>query len=449
MSCDAARGAAGPRAADRAGHAASNRDGVTRRSILGRLALIGAAAGMSAAAPAGVSRAYAAPDAGGVKLLLVFLRGGYDATNVVIPVSSPFYYEARPTLAVPRPNPSNASAALPLTRPGDAVSWGLHPALGDSIYPLWQQGQVAFVPFAGSEDMTRSHFETQEFVESGLPPGREPGIQHLRGSGFLNRLAGVLGAVAQPVAFTDALPTVMAGETVVPNVSLRGRARPAFDDRQMDLLASLYIDTRFEASIAEGLALRRMVARQSEAVEGGAMGAEMAAAGRNAISARGFDGAARRVAGLMRETFNLAFIDVGGWDTHVNQGGAQGQLANRLGNLGRGLAAFARDMGPAWKSTVVVVLSEFGRAFRENGSGGTDHGHGTVYWVLGGAVRGGRIAGDQVAVGPKTLNQDRDWPVLTEYRAMLRGLFKRLYALDEARLEAVLPRGRTQDLGLV
>ena len=395
-----------------------------------------------------VSRACAAPGVAGVKLLVVFLRGGYDAANVVIPVGSSFYYEARPTLAIRPPDPANPSAALAPRAPGSRATWGLHPALRDSIYPLWQQRQVAFVTFAGTEDMTRSHAETQERVESGLPLGGPRVGQRLSGSGFLNRLAAALGGTAQPVAFTDVLPTMMTGDVVVPNMSLRGRARAPFDDRQVELLASMYAGTRFEPLIAEGFELRRMVARQAEMTDSGTSG-EMQAANRNAISARGFDLVARRMAALMRDKFDIAFIDVGGWDTHVDQGGAQGQLANRLGNLGRGLATFARDMGTAWNDTVVVVMSEFGRTFRENGTGGTDHGHGTVYWVLGGAVRGGRIAGEQVAVGRPTLNQDRDWPVLTEYRSLFGGLFKRLYGLDDARLETVLPRVRAQDIGLV
>ena len=129
---------------------------------------------------------------------------------------------------------------------------------------------------------------------------------------------------------------------------------------------------------------------------GDRMAGEMLAANRNAITARGFELEARRMAGLMRDKFNVAFIDVGGWDTHVNQGNAQGQLANLLTSLGQGLAGFADEMGAAWNSTVVVVLSEFGRTFRENGTRGTDHGHGSVYWVLGGAVHGGRMAGEEV-----------------------------------------------------
>jgi len=210
----------------------------------------------------------------------------------------------------------------------------------------------------------------------------------------------------------------------------------------------MYEGTRFAPLITEGFDLRKTVAQQAEMMAAGTTG-EMQAANRNAISATGFQLEAERMAGLMKEKYNIAFIDVGGWDTHVNQGAAQGQLASLLTSLGQGLAGFAERMGPAWDRTVVVVLSEFGRTFRENGTHGTDHGHGSVHWVLGGAVHGGRFAGEQVAVTPVSLNQNRDFPVLTEYRAMLGAIFKRMYLLDNARLANVFPSTAPRDIGLV
>jgi uncharacterized protein (DUF1501 family) len=420
---------------------------VSRRTIL-KLGVLGAAHSLLPFRGI-VSQVFAAPGAGDAKFLLVFLRGGYDATNVVIPVGSDFYYEARPTIALPKPDANNPQAAISLARPGDAVFWGLHPALKDSMLPLWQKGQIAFVPFAGTNDLTRSHFETQDSVESGMPLAGAGGAPHTYGSGFLNRLASALDGTAAPVAFTDGLPMVMTGEVVVPNVSLKGTGRTPFDDRQMALLSGMYAGTRFEPLINEGFELRKTVAEQAEMMASGNMNAEMQAANRNAITARGFELEARRMAGLMRDKFNVAFIDVGGWDTHVNQGNAQGQLSTLVASLGQGLAGFAEQMGPSWNSTVVLVLSEFGRTFRENGTRGTDHGHGTVYWVLGGALSGGRFAGEQTMVSAQALNQNRDWPVLTEYRALLGGLFKRMYALDASRLDRVFPRTVPVDLGLV
>jgi uncharacterized protein (DUF1501 family) len=179
----------------------------------------------------------------------------------------------------------------------------------------------------------------------------------------------------------------------------------------------------------------------------------MDAASRNAMTARGFELVARRMALLMRDRFDLGFVDVGGWDTHVGQGGATGYLANRFEELGRGVAGFAQEMGDdAWRQTVVVVISEFGRTFRENGNRGTDHGHGTVYWVLGGglsAQAGGRVVGEQQALTQATLFQNRDYPVLNEYRAVFGGLFTRMYGLSPAQLARVFDGVAPKDLQLV
>jgi uncharacterized protein (DUF1501 family) len=206
----------------------------------------------------------------------------------------------------------------------------------------------------------------------------------------------------------------------------------------MAILAGMYQGHPLEGPVVEGLQLRRDVAKDYER--------EQSEAGRSAISAKGFELEARRMGRMMRERFNLGFIDVGGWDTHVNEAGT---LNGNLDNLGRGLAAYAQELGSVWDRSLVVVLSEFGRTFRENGTRGTDHGHGSVVWLLGGVVKGGRIAGEQVALERKTLFQDRDYPVLNEYRALLGGLFRRFYGLSDARLELVFPGATPRELGLV
>jgi uncharacterized protein (DUF1501 family) len=373
----------------------------------------------------------AAAPAQDARLLVVFLRGGYDCANLLVPCASPFYYESRPGIAIARPDPANPQSALALDG-----GWGLHPALRDSILPLWQQGQAAFIPFAGTHDLSRSHFETQDSMESGQPLDGSRDY----GSGFLNRLAGVLGG-SSGVSFTDGLPLVMRGAVAIPNVSLRQFGKAPFDDRQMAVIAGMYRGQPLEAQVLEGFQLRKEVAE--------AYAKEMQEAGREAISSKGFELEARRVGRMMRERFNLGFIDVGGWDTHVNEGGAQGTLAGNVDSLGKGLAGYARELGAAWNRTVVVVLSEFGRTFRENGTRGTDHGHGSVHWVLGGAIHGRRLAGEQLAVEPKTLFQGRDYPVLNEYRATLGGLFRRLYGLSDRQLGTVFPGAGAVDLGLV
>jgi len=365
------------------------------------------------------------------RFLLVFLRGGYDSNNLLVPYSSDFYHEARPTIALARP-----AAGDPLAVRALDADWGLAPVLNDSMGSLWDKRQLAFIPFAGTDDLSRSHFETQDDIEAG-----EASDARSYGSGFMGRLSTVLRGVP-PIAFTDALPLTFRGAGDVPNISLKGGGKAVFDDRQAKILAGMYQGTPLQSAATDGLELRQQVAQDLQA--------EMVAASRGAVNARGFAQQGQRMATLMRDRFRLGFVDVGGWDTHVNQGGATGQLANNLDNLGKGLAAFADGLGEAeWNDTVVVVVSEFGRTFRENGNKGTDHGHGTAYWVLGGKVAGGRIAGRQVAVNAANLLQNRDYPVLNNYRDVLAGLMRRMYGLSDADLARVFPRAKARDLQLV
>jgi uncharacterized protein (DUF1501 family) len=369
-------------------------------------------------------RLYAAPMTG-PRLLVVFLRGAYDAANIVIPTSSDFYYASRPTIAVAR------EAALPL---GDG--WGLHPALKDSIYPLWQQKQIAFIPFAGTNDLSRSHFETQDTIELGQPVGSTRNYQ----SGFLARTASVLSG-DKPIAFTSQLPLSFRGGAAIPNIALNFAGKPSVAGRNADLIQAMYQGQSLAPAVAQGFQVQNDVYN--------AISGEMMAANRNAVTAKGFELSAQRIGLLMQDKFNLGFVDVGGWDTHVNQGGAEGYLANRIGELGRGLAALPAALGPAWNDTVVIVVSEFGRTFRENGDRGTDHGHGSVYWVMGGGVKGGRIAGPQVAVTQANLFQDRDWPVLTDYRALIGGVLRKGYGLTQTQLAKIFPSAQPTDLGLI
>ena len=386
------------------------------------------------------ARVAAAPGAQGTKLLVVFLRGAYDCTSLLVPTgNADFYYASRPNIAIPRPG--TPDGALPLD-----ADWGLHPALAQSVLPLFQQKQAAFIAFAGTDDLTRSHFETQDAIELGVAPDS---AQRDYRSGFLNRLAGVLGAGpltdVSPIAFTDQLPIALRGDAKAANMALAGNARSGIDARQSQIIAAMYRNTSLAQPVAEGFQVRDEVMR--------AVQAEMDAASRNAMSAKGFELVARRMAVLMRDRFDLGFVDVGGWDTHVGQGAATGYLANRFEELGRGVAGFAQEMGEdAWRQTVVVVISEFGRTFRENGNRGTDHGHGTVYWVLGGglsAEAGGRIVGEQQALTQATLFQNRDYPVLNEYRAVFGGLFKRMYGLSPAQLGRVFEGVAPRELRLV
>lgn len=401
---------------------------MNRRDLLKAVAALAPAALTTTIA----GRVWAAP-ATDAKLLVVFLRGAYDAANVLVPVSSSFYYESRPNLAIAKPDVGNPNAAVALD-----ADWGLHPTLRDSLAPLWTNREIAFVPFAGtSDDTTRSHFETQDTIELGQST---KGSRDYR-SGFMSRLAAELTRV-KPIAFTEQLPLIFRGQAEIPNIALGNVGKPGVDDRQAELIKQMYAKTKLASAVAEGFRVRDEVVKS--------IADEMTEANRGAVSPRGFELSARRIGRLMREQFNLGFVDVGGWDTHVNQGAATGYLADRLGELGRALAGFREEIGPAaWRDSVVVVISEFGRTFRENGDRGTDHGHGSVYWVLGGGLNGGRIAGEQIKVAQPSLFENRDYPVLTDYRALFAGLVQRMYGLDAAALQRVFAGVRPADLGLV
>lgn len=398
---------------------------------------------MLAAAPmtGATGHLLAAPSAEGAKLLVVFLRGAYDCANLLVPTSGAardFYDASRPSIAVPRPGQPNG--ALPLDG-----QWGLHPAFAATVMPLFQKQQAAFIPFAGTDDLTRSHFETQDSIELGqaLDRGRD------YRSGFLNRLADVLGGgpltEVSPIAFTDQLPLSMRGHAPTANMALGNVGKQVINERQSKVIEAMYRNTDLAQPVADGFRVRDEVLQ--------AVKAEMDAASRNAMSAKGFELVARRMARLMRERFDLGFVDVGGWDTHVGQGAGTGYLANRFEELGRGVAGFAEEMGDeAWRDTVVVVISEFGRTFRENGNKGTDHGHGTVYWVLGGSLStraGGHVVGEQIELSRAGLFQDRDYPVLNEYRAVFGGLFARMYGLAPAQLDKVFAGVQPRDLALL
>lgn len=393
---------------------------MNRRDLLKALAAVPlfGSAGSLLAAPATDAR-----------LLFVFLRGGYDANNLLVPTGSDFYYASRPNIAIPKPGADNGALALN----GD---WALHPALRDSIYPMFNSGDAAFVPFAGTTDLSRSHFETQDSIELGQDV---TGRRDFR-SGFLNRLAQTLNATGA-IAFTDQLPLIFQGRLQVPNMALRSVGKSGIDARQSQIIAAMYQGTSLQAPVSEGFVVRDDVAK-------GLIG-EMPGANRNAISAKGFELEAQRIARLMKDKYNLGFVDVGGWDTHVGQGAASGYLAGRFEELGRGLAAYAQEMGDSWRRTVVVVVSEFGRTFRENGNRGTDHGHGSVFWVLGGSIQGKQVVGEQVAITQANLFQNRDMPVLNEYRAVLGGLLQRTFGLNAAQLNQVFAGVKPLDLGLV
>jgi uncharacterized protein (DUF1501 family) len=366
---------------------------------------LGLSAGASLLALGGSG--WAAADAASKRLVIVLLRGAVDGLNVVVPYGEEAYYTARPTIAIARPGAKNG--ALPLDE-----HFGLHPALS-GLLPLWQAKQLAFVHAAGSPDPTRSHFDAQLFIENGTPGRRATA------DGWMNRLLAALpGPSRSPteaLAIGPTLPQILKGQMPVANLLLGPAAATplAIDKPEM---ANAF-DRLYGGKDALGQAYRQGRIARAELIAG--LLAPPEPADNGASPPNGFPAQAERLAGLMAHNrkIRLAVVSLGGWDTHVRQGNHAGQLAERLRPLGDGLAALAKGLGPEWRDTAVIVLSEFGRTVRENGDGGTDHGHGNVVWVLGGAVQGGRIYGDWPGLAPAALYESRDLAVTTDFRAVL------------------------------
>jgi uncharacterized protein (DUF1501 family) len=375
--------------------------------------------------PAG-AMAWANAEGGPKRLIVILLRGAVDGLNVVAPYGEQAYYEARPTIAIGRPGTDQG--ALPLDG-----HFGLHPALA-GLLPLWNDKKLAFVHAAGSPDPTRSHFDAQLYIENGTP-GRST-----TPDGWMNRLLAAFPAPHGPtdaVSIGPTLPQILKGALPAANLSLGPEAgKPLPIDRPE---ISRAFDRLYAGNDPISEAYRQGRAARAELIDD--LASEMRQADNGAPLPTGFPAQAMRLAHLLSRDprIRLAFVSLGGWDTHVNQGKSKGQLANRLQPLGDGLAALAKGLGRDWDDTVIAVLSEFGRTVRENGNGGTDHGHGNVVWVLGGSVRGGRIYGAWPGLARPQLYQGRDLPVTTDYRAVLAAILERHLGLDDRQLDQVFP----------
>ena len=367
---------------------------------------------------------------------MVFLRGGCDTLSLTVPYADAFYHDSRPNIAVPAPNADNPLSALRLDD-----RWGLHPVLGETLMPLFAKGELAFVPFCGNTHVSRSHFEAQDLIELAQPAGQRRDYN----VGFLNRLIERLqGGKGDPrgVSFTQQLPLVMKGARSVPNVPAGNTSIRTLSEARHDAVAALYAGHPLQPVVDEALGTRREIAQ--------ALAAEMVESARGAPLPAGLERSAAGIAGVLRDRpeYSVAFIDVGGWDTHAGQGGGAGFLPNRLGGLGRALAALREGLDDQWAKTVVMVMTEFGRTFRENGNRGTDHGHGSTMMLLGGGVRGG-LHGEQVALDAAHLHEDRDVPVLNDYRAVLAGVFGDLFGLSASDQGYVFPGVARSRLRLV
>ncbi|KQY90678.1 MULTISPECIES: DUF1501 domain-containing protein [Roseateles] len=365
------------------------------------------------------------------KLVVVMLRGAVDGLSVVAPHAEPEYAASRPQIALPPPGAEDGLLKL------DAM-FGLHPSLAP-LKRHWDGGQLAFVHASGSPDPTRSHFDAQDYLESGTP-GRKS-----TPDGWMNRLLTALPGEPAPtraISQGSTPPRIFAGTASVASLGLGPNAmqRRAIDNPQMQAgLAKLYAgDAQLSGTLRDTTQGRSEMARSMAAGER----SMDPSADAGAPSARSFAADARRLGTLIRKDAytQLAFTSVGGWDTHVNQGAARGQLANRLASLGEGLDALSVGLGDAYKDTVIVVMSEFGRTLRQNGNGGTDHGRGNVMWLMGGPVAGGQVLGDWPGLDKSALADGRDLAVATDFRQVLAPLLQRHLGLTETALAAVFPQ---------
>jgi uncharacterized protein (DUF1501 family) len=371
-------------------------------------------------APSFLARtAFAAAGRGRAKqLIAIFQRGAVDGLSVVVPFGDADYFRGRPGIAIPRPGGDDATA---LDLDG---FFGFHPRLR-TLKPLWDRRELAVVHACGSPDATRSHFDAQDYMESGTP-----GVKTTP-DGWLNRYLQARRADPatsfRAVALAPQLPRALQG------------AAPALAMRALDQFGVRGgIADSFEAEYAR--AADRVLNGVGREAFGAMKTLERAAPSRyepenGADYPRSpFGQALKQIAQLTKADVGLeiAFAEVGGWDTHVNQGAAQGQLAARLDDFSRSIAALTTDLGDRMADVVVVTMSEFGRAVVENGNRGTDHGHGNAMLVMGGGVRGGRVYGAWPGLAAHQRHEGRDLAITTDFRDVFGEIVTRHLGLASA-----------------
>ena len=343
------------------------------------------------------------------RLIVIFQRGAADGLNIVVPWREKNYYSMRPSIAIPQ------NQVLDL----DGF-FGLHPSLA-AFKPLYDQGHLAVVHAVGSPDMTRSHFDAQDYMESGTP-----GVKSTR-DGWLNRALQAEDlrchcdhSQFRAVALGADVPLTLAGK--VPAIALNNinnftvGARGPAPSPAASTFEAMYAgsgDRIFHAAGEETFDAVQMLRAANPAQYAPAPGVE--------YPKSAFGNNMRQIAQLLKADLGVeaAFTDVTGWDTHQNQGSVNGQLANRLLDFSVSIAAFWRDMGDDAENITLVTMSEFGRTAHENGTGGTDHGHANVMFVLGGQIKGGKIYGRWPGLENHQLNQGRDLALTTDYRQVL------------------------------
>jgi uncharacterized protein (DUF1501 family) len=368
----------------------------TRRCFLRASAVAMAGVG---AAPLWLIRAAAQEGKKRKILVAIFQRGAADGLNMVVPFFEKSYYDLRPTIAVPDPSKPNGAIDLD-------GRFALHPSLRP-LKSFWDSGQLAIVEATGSPDPTRSHFDAQDFMESGTP-GK------MSEDGWLNRALPPPGPVPSPlraIAIGTQLPRTLRGNRAAVAVNNLEQFQTR-NQHATSILESMYATTADEKLMAAGkdtFDAMRMIESINRAPYAPANGAQYQGE---------FGRSLQQVARLIKADVGIeaAFADIGGWDHHSNEAP---QMTNLLQQFGTSLAAFARDLGDRMEDIVLVTMSEFGRTVKEDGNSGTDHGHGNVMMVLGGAVRGGAIYGRWPGLAPEQLYEQRDLAVTTDFRDVL------------------------------
>jgi uncharacterized protein (DUF1501 family) len=376
---------------------------ITRRSFCRASLLTMSAMAAHATVPSWLVRAAAQGNAKRKILVAVFQRGAADGLNMVVPFFEKRYYDVRPSIAVQTPGRPNGAIDLD-------TRFGLHPSL-QLLKPLWDSGQLAIVEATGSPDPTRSHFDAQEFMESGTPGMKDTG------DGWLNRALTPIGPEASPVRAISVgaqLPRALQGDRGGVAVNNLQQFQVGSRDTA-PLLERMYAstaDVRLSVLGKRTFDAVRMIESINWRPYTPANGAQYVG---------GFGNGLQQVAKLIKADagVEVAFADIGGWDHHSNE---TGQLNNVLREFGTSLAAFIRDMGDRMADIVLVTMSEFGRTVKENGNTGTDHGHGNVMFVLGGPVRGGTIYGRWPGLEPEQLYEQRDLAITTDFRDVLAEL---------------------------
>jgi uncharacterized protein (DUF1501 family) len=372
---------------------------LTRRFFVKGSALVMAGAG---AVPFWLGRAAGASQGKRKILVAIFQRGAADGLNVVAPFAEKRYAELRPTIGVAAPGKPNGAIDLD-------GRFGLHPQL-EPLKTLWDKGQLAIVEATGSPDPSRSHFDAQDYMESGTPG--------VKGDGWLNRALGPPTAETSPlraIAMGAQLPRTLRGDRSA--IAVADMQQFRMNDDTASIIESMYAtsgDKQLEGAGKDAFAAMKMIETMSRGQYTPANGAQYNQGGELGRSLQ-------QVARLIKADAGVeaAFAEIGGWDHHQNE---PAQMSNLLRQFGFALAAFSQDMGDRMEDIVLVTMSEFGRTAQENGDSGTDHGHGDLMMVLGGAVRGGKVYGNWPGLEKEQLYEGRDLAVTTDFRAVLSEL---------------------------